>query len=108
MSRILGFVTVFILITATAPVAGWAQYPSELVGFNGPPIDDYTAQEMFQIPQWSGTTAAFVVPNITGQYDMDAAFRSIRAGLDVALPEHGPRGVARVAARRLGRCVTPT
>ena len=57
--------------------AARAQYPSDVVGFNGPPIDDpATAQEMFRIPEWSGSTAAFVVPNTPGQYDNDSAYRA--------------------------------
>lgn len=36
----------------------WAQYPSEVVGFNGPPIDDpATSQEMFRRPGWTTTTS---------------------------------------------------
>jgi hypothetical protein len=57
-------------------------FPSELVGFNGDPnagqpIDDpATSQEMFRIPQFSGTTSRFIVPNSSGAYDYNAAFRA--------------------------------
>ncbi|MFQ5806032.1 MAG: hypothetical protein ACE5I3_06245, partial [Phycisphaerae bacterium] len=58
------------------PMSLWAQFPSELVGFNGPPIDDpATSQEMFRIPQFSGSTSHFVVPNVD-PYDNNAAFRA--------------------------------
>ncbi len=61
------------------PIAARAQFPSELVGFNGPPIDDpATSQEMFRIPEWSGSTTDYVVHNETG-YENNAAFRA--AGL---------------------------
>jgi len=64
-------------LALACPLAVWAQYPSELVGFNGPPIDDpATCQEMFQLPQFSGSTSAYIVPNTTGQYDNNAAFRA--------------------------------
>lgn len=45
------------------PVVVWGQYTSEEVGFNGPPFDDWGAHEMFQIPQWSGSTVTYIVPN---------------------------------------------
>ncbi|MFH1745641.1 MAG: hypothetical protein ABIG44_01220 [Planctomycetota bacterium] len=57
------------------PTAAWAQYPSEVVGFNGPPIDEDGAHEMFQIPQWSGSTDTFVIPNTSG-FDQNNAFRT--------------------------------
>ncbi len=59
------------------PTMASAQYFSELVGFNGPPIDDpATSQEMFRIPEWSGSTSGNVVPNTAGQYDNNAAYRA--------------------------------
>lgn len=59
-----------------APTA-WAQFPSELVGFNGPPIDDEsTSQEMFRLPQISGTTSGYILPNGTGIFDNNAAYRA--------------------------------
>jgi hypothetical protein len=59
------------------PAAAWAQYPSELVGFNGPPIDDpATSQEMFQTPEFSSTTSGCIIPNDPGLYDNNAAFRA--------------------------------
>ena len=69
-----------VLTTLFCPLLLWAQYPSELVGFNGPPIDDPdTAKEMFQIPQFSGTTSGFIIANSSGAYDHNAAYRA--AGL---------------------------
>ncbi len=63
--------------TLLALPAAWGQYPSELVGFNGPPIDDpATSQEMFRIPEFSVTTSGYIVPNTPGAYDNDAAFRA--------------------------------
>ncbi|MEW6251135.1 MAG: hypothetical protein AB1716_10845 [Planctomycetota bacterium] len=57
------------------PLAASAQYSSELVGFNGPPIGDpATCREMFQIPQISGTTSSYVVANTSG-YNHNAAYR---------------------------------
>lgn len=54
-----------------------AQFPSELVGFNGPPIDDEaTSQEMFRLPQISGTTTGYILPNAAGIFDNNAAYRA--------------------------------
>lgn len=59
------------------PASLMAQFPSEVVGFNGPPIDDpATSREMFQSPQFSGSTADFIVPNTAGEFDNNAAFRA--------------------------------
>ena len=60
------------------PAAAKAQYPSELVGFNGPPIDDpATSQEMFRTPQFSGTTTGYIIANDpTHPYGNNAAFRA--------------------------------
>ena len=67
------------LAVMLCPLAARAQYNSELVGFNGPPIDDpATSQEMFRIPEWSGSTTNYVVHNVE-PYDNNAAFRA--AGL---------------------------
>ncbi len=64
------------LILATTPAA-LAQFPSEVVGFNGPPIDDpATSQEMFRVPEFSGTTRDFIVLNSPGAFDNNAAFRA--------------------------------
>jgi len=52
----------------------WAQYPSELVGFNDSP-DDPNSHEMFQIPQFSGSTSEYVVQNVN-PYDNNNAFRA--------------------------------
>ena len=68
------------IVALLAGPAAWAQYPSELVGFNGPPIDDEaTCQEMFRQPGFSGTTSGYIVPNSSGAYDYNAAYRA--AGL---------------------------
>jgi len=69
------------VVLAVLPTA-WAQYTSEVVGFNGDPnagqpIDDpATSQEMFRIPQWSGSTSRYVIANSSGAYDYNAAFRA--------------------------------
>ncbi|MCP4246697.1 MAG: hypothetical protein GY778_06580 [bacterium] len=63
----------------------WAQFPSAVVGFNGPPIDDEaTSQEMFRIPEWSSTTANYVLANTPGTYDNNAAFRASGFGMEGA------------------------
>ncbi len=63
------------LLLAALPAT--AQFPSALVGFNGPPIDNpATSQEMFRIPQFSSSTAAYVVPNSPGLFNFNAAFRA--------------------------------
>jgi hypothetical protein len=67
------------LVTALiCPLSLWAQYPSELVGFNGPPIDDpATSREMFQSPQYSGTTDQYIILNDPDvPYGNNAAFRA--------------------------------
>ncbi len=47
-----------VLAVLACPImAGAEPFPSEVVGFNGPPIDDpATSQEMFQRPEWNTTT----------------------------------------------------
>lgn len=66
-------------VTAAAmwiPLAAYGQFPSEVVGFNGPPIDDPgTSQEMFRTPQLSGTTSTYILANV-GAFDNNAAFRA--------------------------------
>ena len=63
-----------VALCLTAPVL--AQFPSPMVLFNSTPIDDpATAKEMFQVPEFSPTTASFIVPNSAGLFDNDAAFR---------------------------------
>jgi len=79
MFRFARIVSLAAVVGILWPLAARAQFPSELVGFNGPPIDDpATSQEMFRIPEWSGSTAGYVVHNVTG-YESNAAFRA--AGL---------------------------
>ncbi|UCG16800.1 MAG: hypothetical protein JSV19_01950 [Phycisphaerales bacterium] len=76
MTRLLHLTAVGVVATLVWPVPAWAQYPSEVVGFNGPPIDDpATCQEMFRTPQFSGTTSRYVLANVVG-YDNNAAFRA--------------------------------
>jgi len=54
---------VLAVIGGVAGPAAWGQFPSELVGFNGPPIDEPTAHEMFRIPETSGSTREFIQLN---------------------------------------------
>lgn len=64
-------------VCAALGVTAMAQFPSAVVGFNGPPIDDpATSQEMFRTPQLSGSTAPFIQANTAGQFDRNAAFRA--------------------------------
>jgi len=60
-----------VLLPALAP----AQFPSAIVGFNTNP-DVETSHEMFQIPEFSGSTVNFVVPNSAGALDNNNAFRA--------------------------------
>jgi len=77
MAKLIRLTGVLAVVMLLGPTATWAQFPSELVGFNGPPIDDpATSKEMFQIPQFSGTTSAYIEANATGAYNMNAAFRA--------------------------------
>jgi len=77
MRRDLVLLSAGLLVLATASSVATAQYFSELVGFNGPPINDpATCQEMFRIPEFSPTTVGFIVPNDPGQYNNNAAYRS--------------------------------
>ncbi len=66
-------------VSLLLPVAALAQYPSPVVGFNGPPIDDpATCQEMFQRPQHSGTTSQYIInsdPNDPNTTWINAAYR---------------------------------
>ncbi len=74
LRRLIGVGLVTVLV---CPVTLLGQYPSELVGFNGPPIDDPAAsREMFQSPQFSGTTDDYIIPNTAGEYDNNAAYRA--------------------------------
>ena len=40
MQRRVRLVGVVVLTALLGPWSAWAQYPSDLVGFNGPPIND--------------------------------------------------------------------
>ncbi len=56
-------------------------YLSELVGFDGPPINEpATSQEMFRHPQFSGTTNEFIVANESDPnlppFSFNAAYRA--------------------------------
>ncbi len=74
MSRTLCVLT---LLAAVAVPTALAQYPSEVVGFNGPPIDvPSTSQEMFRTPQFNSLSATFIVPNTGSNFDRNAAFRA--------------------------------
>ncbi|MBU0640464.1 MAG: lamin tail domain-containing protein [Planctomycetes bacterium] len=64
MARAMRVFAVGALLALTSPV--WGQYPSDLVGFNGPPFDDINAHEMFRIPEFSGTTNGYILLNVTG------------------------------------------
>ncbi|MBU0617297.1 MAG: hypothetical protein KKI02_06255 [Planctomycetes bacterium] len=80
MARLVRFVSLGVLVAVVCPMTLRAQFPSGVVGFNGPPIDDpATSQEMVQQPQFSGSTSSYIVPNTPGAYDWNAAFRA--AGL---------------------------
>ena len=79
MARSMRYLGLGVLLGLICPLALWAQYDSDLVGFNGPPIDDpATSQEMFQQPEYSGSTSEYIVANVE-DYDNNAAFRA--AGL---------------------------
>ena len=77
MTRLLRIMSLSAVAVLLAPAA-WAQYPSAHVGFNDDPhTTDPTAHEMFRIPEWSGSTVSFVVPNTSStSYDFNNAFRS--------------------------------
>lgn len=54
-----------------------AQFLSELVGFNGAPLDDEAnSQEMFRIPEFSAISQTFIQLNPTGTFDNNAAYRN--------------------------------
>jgi hypothetical protein len=61
--------------------AGAQPFPSEVVGFNGPPIDPVgagdvpAAMEMFQHPQFSGTTENYIQVNSSGLFNNNWAYR---------------------------------
>ncbi|MCH7814266.1 MAG: hypothetical protein IID40_09625, partial [Planctomycetes bacterium] len=67
----------------TCPGLLLAQFPSETVGFNGPPIDDVaTSQEMFRTPEFSGTTNSYILANSAGTFDNNSAFRASGWGME--------------------------
>ena len=66
-----------VIATLALPCTVLAQFPSAVVGFNGPPIDDEaTSQEMFRLPEFSGTTATFILANAAGQFNNNVAYRA--------------------------------
>ncbi|MCH7814715.1 MAG: hypothetical protein IID40_11920, partial [Planctomycetes bacterium] len=72
-----------VFTTLLVPALVWGQHPSAVVGFNGPPIDDEaTSQEMFKIPEWSGSTVNYVLANTPGSFDNNAAFRASGFGME--------------------------
>ena len=67
MSRFVRIVSLSVVVAALWPATAWAQHPSEVVGFNGPPINNpATCQEMFRLPQFSGSTADYILLNTAG------------------------------------------
>jgi hypothetical protein len=59
------------------PLAAQGQYFSELLEFDATPLDDpATSQEMFQIPEFSSTTALFIQENDAGQFNLNSAYRA--------------------------------
>ncbi|MBK8915632.1 MAG: hypothetical protein IPM64_13740 [Phycisphaerales bacterium] len=78
MSRLFTRSAIAAAAALLTPLAAWAQFPSELVGFNGPPIDDpATSQEMFRSPRLSGTTSAYILANTSEVViDNQAAYRA--------------------------------
>jgi hypothetical protein len=84
MSRLVRALALVAVVAAFTPL-GSAQYPSQMVLFDDSPIGDpATCQEMFRMPEFSGSTAKYIVANTTGQYNNNAAFRA--AGLQYAGP----------------------
>ena len=81
-SNLLRWALVGVAVAWMAPATVWAEFPSEVVGFNGPPIDDDTAWEMFRIPQFSSTTNRHIVANVEGTYVNNNAFRNKATGID--------------------------
>jgi len=76
-----------VLAVLITPLVAWAQFPSEVVGFNGPPIDEFTAQEMFRIPEYSPTTVDYIILNTPGEWDNNyaARFNGLQTEGDAAL-----------------------
>ncbi|MGE3180750.1 MAG: hypothetical protein AB7N71_03910 [Phycisphaerae bacterium] len=77
MIRIQRFSAIFAGCMMLATVAAAGTFQSAVVGFNGPPIDDPgTSQEMFRQPEFSGTTAAYILLNTPATFDNNAAYRA--------------------------------
>ncbi len=64
-----------VLLVGLLPVAALAQFNSAVVGFNDNP-DIENSREMFRVPEFSGSTSAYIVPNTLGQFDNNNAFRA--------------------------------
>ncbi|RMF80678.1 MAG: hypothetical protein D6744_07960, partial [Planctomycetota bacterium] len=62
-------------ITALAGPSAWAQFNSEVVGFNTNP-DVETSREMFRIPEHSGSTAQYIQANSPGVIDHNNSWRA--------------------------------
>ncbi len=76
MARLARLVILGVSVGLMCPLTVRAQFPSELVGYNGPPIDDpVTSQEMFRQPEFSGSTVDYIVANVD-PYDNNSAFRA--------------------------------
>jgi len=61
-------------VACLAPAA-WAQFNSAVVGFNDNP-DVETSREMFRIPEFSGSTSAYIVANTGGTFTQNNAYRA--------------------------------
>ncbi len=82
MTRTRSLIMVGLVAVLAVPAAfALPPYLSEVVGFNGPPINDPAdSTEMFQHPQFSGTTNEFIVanesdPNLPA-FSFNAAYRA--------------------------------
>ncbi len=76
MMRYCRYTVVGALALLLASTTAWAQYPSPVADFDGPTIGDRLEdQEMFQIPQYSGTTRPWMVENVDETLQENAAWR---------------------------------
>ncbi len=78
MTKLIGRVTVALAAVMVCSTTVWAQYPSEVVGFEEAPLGDPTdvaCHELFWAPEWSGSTANYVVHNVN-DFDLNSTFRS--------------------------------
>ncbi|MBK9128660.1 MAG: dockerin type I repeat-containing protein [Phycisphaerales bacterium] len=64
MTRSARFIALGAVLLGLLPLAAQAQFLSEKVGFNGPPIDNAaTSQEMFRIPEFGFPTSGYIIAN---------------------------------------------